>query len=105
MGKKAKEHRAKVAKRNKKMSQERYSMQNTLNKMMQRITEEKQNEELQVKLGNENIPFEVETKPLNTGIKGFEFEGNVSFKEEHPEMLETTEVTPEIVDLKQDNEQ
>lgn len=89
MGKAAKAHRAKVEKRNRKVSQDRYSMQNALNKMMKKMVEEKQNEELQVKVGNENVPFEVVTQPTNTGIKGFEFGGNVSFKEEHPEM--TTE--------------
>jgi trimethylamine:corrinoid methyltransferase-like protein len=59
MGKAAKAHRAKVEKRNRKVSQDRYSMQNALNKMMKKMVEEKQNEELQVKVGNENVPFEV----------------------------------------------
>ena len=37
MGKKAKEHRAKVAKRNRKVEQAKYSMQNALNKMMEQM--------------------------------------------------------------------
>jgi hypothetical protein len=37
MGKKAKAHRAKVQKRNRTLSQERYTMQNSLTKMMKEI--------------------------------------------------------------------
>ena len=95
MGKKAKEHRAKVAKRNKEIAQKRYSMDNALNKMMKQMMEQKQNEDLQVQVGNQNVPFEVINQPTSAGIKGFEIEGNVSFKENHPEILQNTEVEPE----------
>jgi len=95
MGKKAKEHRAKVAKRNKKISQEKYSMQNALNKMMEQMAKKQEEEKLQVKIGNENVPFEVVTQPMSNTIKGFEFEGNVSFKEENPEILNVEETEPE----------
>lgn len=88
MGKKAKEHRAKVAKRNKKAEQAKYSMQNALNKMMEQMAKKQEEEKLNVTVGDQQIPFEVVTEPTNTGIKGFEFEGNVSFKEENPELLE-----------------
>ena len=39
MGKKAKEHRAKVEKRNRKVAQQKYAMQNALNKMMKEMVE------------------------------------------------------------------
>jgi peroxiredoxin family protein len=101
MGKKAKEHRAKVTKRNAKTGQAKYAMQNALTKMMEKMAKEKgENEGLQVKIGNENLPFEVVAQPTSNSIKGFEFEGNVSFKEENPEILNFEEVDP-----KQDNEQ
>lgn len=110
MGKKEKERRAKVAKRNRRIAQEKYSMQNALNKMMKQMAEQKEADNLAVKVGNENIPFEVVGQPTNTGIKGFEFEGNVSFKEENPEILQTTEFKPEetvvdVVETTQNNEQ
>ena len=95
MGKKAKEHRAKVAKRNRVISQNRYSMQNKLNKMMEKMAEQ-QAQELEVKVGDENVPFEVVGQPSSVGIKGFEFEGNVLFKEENPEILNIEEFEPEL---------
>jgi len=96
MGIRKKEHRAKVAKRNKKVAQERYAMQNTLNKMMKQMAEQKDGENLNVTLGGQEVPFEVIAEPVSDGIKGFEFGGNVSFKEENPEILNTGEVEPEI---------
>ena len=115
MGKKAKEHRAKVAKRNKKVEQAKYSMQNALNKMMEQMAKKQEEEKLNVTVGDQQIPFEVVTEPTNSGIKGFEFEGNVSFKEENPEILNTNEIEPEVdsagfsvedrEETKQENEQ
>jgi hypothetical protein len=96
MGKKAKEHRAKVAKRNKKIAQERYSMQSKLTKMMEKMAEQQQAQELEIKVGDENVPFEVVGQPSSVGIKGFEFEGNVSFKEENSEILNVEEFEPEV---------
>jgi len=97
MGKKAKEHRAKVTKRNAKAGRAKYAMQNALTKMMEKMAKEKgENEELQVKIGNENLPFEVVAQPTSNSIKGFEFEGNVSFKEENPEILNSEDVGPDI---------
>lgn len=95
MGKKAKEHRAKVAKRNKEIAQKRYSMENALNKMMKQMVEQQEAEKLNVTVDGKEVPFEVVSQPISNGIKGFEFEGNVSFKEKHPEMFETTEFQPE----------
>jgi len=71
-------------------------MQNKLNKMMEKMAEEQQAQELQVKVGDANIPFEVVGQPSSVGLKGFEFEGNVLFKEENPEILNIEEFEPEI---------
>jgi hypothetical protein len=57
MGKKAKEHRAKVEKRNRKLAQERYAMQNAIKKMMEKM--EKESEDVNVTLGDNQIPFEI----------------------------------------------
>jgi hypothetical protein len=88
MGKAAKAHRAKVEKRNKRIAQEKYAMQNKLNKMMQAMAEQKDVENLDIKLGDENIPFEVVPQPTETGIKGFETGSIVEFKENHSEDFE-----------------
>ena len=63
MGKKAKEHRAKVAKRNKRIGQDKYAMQNAFNRIMKQMAEAKNNEELEnglnVKVGDSEAPFSV----------------------------------------------
>ena len=56
MGKKEKERRAKVAKRNRKIAQEKYTTQKAIEKMMERM---KQQSEMDVKIGDESVPFEV----------------------------------------------
>jgi hypothetical protein len=56
MGKKAKEHRAKVAKRNRIIAQEKYATQKAIEKMMERM---KTQSEMDVKIGDESVPFEV----------------------------------------------
>ena len=56
MGKKAKEHRAKVAKRNRIIAQEKYATQKAIEKMMERM---KTQSEMDVKVGDESMPFEV----------------------------------------------
>ena len=73
MGKKTKAHRAKVQKRNRTLSQERYTMQNSLTKMMKEMAlqQNAEKENLQVKVGDETVPFEVVAEPMTTGIKGF----------------------------------
>jgi hypothetical protein len=73
MGKKAKAHRAKVQKRNRTLSQERYTMQNSLTKMMKEMALQQngEKENLQVKVGDETVPFEVVAEPITAGIKGF----------------------------------
>jgi hypothetical protein len=94
MGKKAKEHRAKVAKRNRRIEQEKYAAQKAFQKMIESVREsqEAKTEESY----DENKPFDVVTEPPKTGIKGFEFEGNVSFKEENPEILTINQNEPEF---------
>jgi hypothetical protein len=91
MGKKAKEHKAKVAKRNQKIAQAKYTMQNTFNKMVEQMAKTQDEGNLNITLGDEQIPFEVVAQPTSNSMKGFEFEGNVSFKEENPEILSTDE--------------
>ncbi len=59
MGKKAKEHRKKVAKRNAKINAEKYAMKKVINEMWQKELEKAQNEELTAKLGNEEIQTEI----------------------------------------------
>lgn len=90
MGKKAKEHRAKVEKRNKKIAQEKYAMQNALNKIMERMAKEQNAENLSVKVGDKEVPFQVDALPVGNSI--------VNFKEENPQLL-TVEKDMEIVDV------
>jgi hypothetical protein len=56
MGIRKKEHRAKVAKRNRIIAQEKYATQKAIEKMMERM---KTQSEMDVKVGDESVPFEV----------------------------------------------
>ena len=56
MGKKAKEHRAKVAKKNRIIAQEKYATQKAIEKMMEKM---KAQSEIDIKVGDESVPFEV----------------------------------------------
>ena len=80
MGKKAKEHRAKVEKRNRRIAQEKYAMQNALNKMMKQMAEQQEAESLNVSVGNQEVPFSV--------IDDSELNSIVEFKEQNAEMFE-----------------
>jgi hypothetical protein len=66
MGNKTKEHRAKVAKRNKRIGQDKYATQNAFNRIMKQMAEAKNNEEvedqLNIKVGGNEIPFSVVTE-------------------------------------------
>lgn len=84
MGKKAKEHRAKVEKRNKRIAQDKYAMQNALNKIMKKMAEEKEAESLKVKVGDKEVPFEVVSQPLGNSI--------VNFKEDGADFINDNEV-------------
>jgi hypothetical protein len=80
MGKKAKEHRAKVAQRNKRIAQEKYAMQNALNKMMKQMAEQQEVENLNVSVGEQEVPFSV--------VDETELNSIVEFKEENRQMFE-----------------
>ena len=80
MGKKAKEHRAKVAKRNKRIAQEKSGMQKAFDKLMEeQIQKLKTNNELNVESSEGSIPFEIFDKDQLDSI--------VNFKENHPELI------------------
>lgn len=60
MGKKAKEHRAKVAKRNRKIADEKTKMQRLFNSMLKEQMEKLQNgEQLNVQIGDNPVDFSV----------------------------------------------
>ena len=80
MGKKAKEHKAKVEKRNRRIAQEKYAMQNALNKMMKQMAEQQEAEKLNVSVGEKEVPFSVVDEVQPNSI--------VEFKEENFEILE-----------------
>jgi hypothetical protein len=80
MGKKAKEHRAKVEKRNKRIAQEKYAMQNALNKLMKQMAEQQETESLNVSVGEKEVPFSV--------VNDVELNSIVEFKEENGQMFE-----------------
>jgi len=80
MGKKDKEHRAKVAKRNKRVNQEKSGMQKAFDKLMEeQIQKLKTNEGLNVGLSGGTVPFEVFDKDRLDSI--------VDFKSKHPELI------------------
>jgi hypothetical protein len=98
MGKKTKEHRAKVAKRNRRIAQEKYSMQNALNKLMKQMAEqqeaEKMEENLNVNVGGSQVPFSVVTDEELNSI--------VEFKENNPDMFNFIQDTEEnVVDIEE----
>jgi hypothetical protein len=80
MGKKAKEQRAKVEKRNKRVAQEKYAMQNALNKLMKQMTEQQEAESLNVSVGEQEVPFSV--------VDESELNSIVEFKEQNGKMFE-----------------
>jgi hypothetical protein len=80
MGKKAKEHRTKIEKRNKRIAQEKYAMQNALNKLMKQMTEQQEAESLNVSVGEQEVPFSV--------VDETELNSIVEFKEQNGKMFE-----------------
>ena len=98
MGKKTKEHRAKVAKRNRRIAQEKYSMQNALNRLMKQMAEqqdaEKMEQDINVNVGGGQVPFSVVTDEELNSI--------VEFKESNPDMFNFIQETEEnFVDLEE----
>jgi hypothetical protein len=87
MGKAAKAHRAKVEKRNRRIAQERYAMQNALNKMMKQMAEQKDAEsveqQLNVTVGDKQMPFTV--------VEENELDSIVEFKENNQGMFQVEE--------------
>ena len=66
MGKKDKEHRAKVAKRNRRVAQEKSGMQKVFDKLMEeQIQKLKNSEGLNVDLSGNTVPFEVFDKSIH----------------------------------------
>jgi hypothetical protein len=80
MGKKTKDHRVKVEKRNKRIAQEKYAMQNALNKLMKQMAEQQETESLNVSVGEKEVPFSV--------VNDVELNSIVEFKEENGQMFE-----------------
>jgi hypothetical protein len=80
MGKKAKEHRAKVAKRNKRIAQEKSGMQKAFDRLMEeQIQKLKANDGLNVDISGNTVPFKVFDKEHLDSI--------VKFKESHPDLI------------------
>lgn len=76
----AKAHRAKVAKRNKVISQEKSGMQKAFDRLMEEQIEKLKNGDgLNVGLSGNTLPFEVFDKDTLDSI--------VEFKENHPELI------------------
>ena len=80
MGIRKKEHKAKVEKRNKKVAQEKYAMQNALNKVMKQMTEQQEAESLNVSVDGQEVPFSV--------VDEAELNSIVEFKEQNGKMFE-----------------
>jgi hypothetical protein len=114
MGKEAKKHRAKVAKRNAKVKEQKSGMQKAFDLLMKQQIDAMANEEnLKAQIGDQELNFEVvEEKTIDHAFKftpneeesqkiNKEFEGNVSFKEENPEFMSINQIT--IDDFESDN--
>jgi hypothetical protein len=106
MGKKDKEHRSKVAKRNAKVKEQKSGMQKAFDLLMKQQIDAMANEEnLKAQIGDQELNFEVvEEKTIDHAFKftpneeesqkiNKEFEGNVSFKEENPEFMSINQIT------------
>jgi len=114
MGIRKKEHRAKVAKRNAKVKEQKSGMQKAFDLLMKQQIDAMANEEnLKAQIGDQELNFEVvEEKTIDHAFKftpneeesqkiNKEFEGNVSFKEENPEFMSINQIT--IDDFESDN--
>jgi len=105
MGKEEKKHRAKVAKRNAKVKEQKSGMQKAFDLLMKQQIDAMANEEnLRAQIGDQELNFEVvEEKTIDHAFKftpneeesqkiNKEFEGNVSFKEENPEFMSINQI-------------
>ena len=99
MGKATKEHRAKVAKRNAKIKQQKSGMQKAFDLLLQQQLEKMKEQDVKVEVGGTEVNFEVvEDKAIEHAFKftpneeestkiNEKFEGNVSFKEQNPKFI------------------
>ena len=105
MGIRKKEHRAKVAKRNAKVKEQKSGMQKAFDLLMKQQIDAMANEEnLKEQIGDQELNFEVvEERTIDHAFKftpneeesqkiNKEFEGNVSFKEENPEFMSINQI-------------
>ena len=104
MGKKAKEHRKKVAKRNQKIQQQKTGMQRAFDLLVQEQLNKLKEDEIKAEVGGQEVNFEVvEEKVIEHAFKFTQnedasakinehFEGNVSFKEENPEFISLNQI-------------
>lgn len=70
MGKKAKEHRAKVAKRNARIKQEKTAMQKAFDKLLQEQLEKLKSEEMTAVVGDQEVKMEmVEDRVIDHAFK------------------------------------
>ncbi len=70
MGKKAKEHRAKVAKRNTKIKQQKSGMQKAFDMLVQQQLEKLKQDEVKVETGGQEVSFDiVEQKVVDHAFK------------------------------------
>ena len=108
MGNASKEHRAKVLKRNLKTKQEKSGMQRAFDLLMEEQIKKMNEKDVKVEVGGEELNFEiVQDKYIEHAFKFTpneeesakitkEFEGNVAFKESHPELMgNNVEITEE----------
>ena len=105
MGKSAKEHRAKVAKRNAKVKEQKSGMQKAFDLLLQQQIDKMKEEEIKAQVGDQDLNMEiVEDRVIDHAFKftpnedesakiNKEFEGNVSFKEENPEFMSINQIT------------
>lgn len=98
MGKKAKEHKAKVAKRNAKLAQQKSGMQKAFDMLVQQQLEKLKNDELTAKVGDKEINMEViENRVIDHAFKFIPNEEesekiNKEFNDETPVEQETSEI-------------
>ena len=84
MGKKTKEHRRRVEKRNRRINQEKYMMKRQIDKLFEgRLDDIKNEGNLDVKLGDKNIPFSIvedsgvfPNMSLNSELNNLDFTDN-----------------------------
>jgi hypothetical protein len=80
MGKKAKEHKRKVEKRNSRIEQEKYMMKKQIDKLFEQRLEGANIPDLSVKLGDKDLPFSLvddsgifQNRKLNEGVNNLDF--------------------------------